>query len=112
MSNLQTVKQYKSYIASSYKLITPEQARELPKGKLFASKKYDGLFCCLVLNSKEKKLLLPNGSAVPKDAAIGKELQKIQCDEEIIIAGELYALSKDAKRERYCPPDLSRPIRL
>ncbi|HJO57347.1 MAG TPA: RNA ligase family protein [Nitrospinaceae bacterium] len=101
MSKLQTVKQYKSHIASSYKLITPEQASELPKGKLFASKKYDGLFCCLTLDSKEKKLLLPNGSTVPKDAAIGKELQKIQCDEEIIIAGELYALSKDAKRERY-----------
>ena len=101
MSNLQIIKKYKSYIASSYKLITPEQIDELPKGNLFSSKKYDGLFCCVVLSPKEKKLLLPNGNAVSTDTAISKELQKIQCDEEIILAGELYVLSKDNKRERY-----------
>ena len=101
MSNLQTIKKYKSYIASSYKLITPEQIDELPKGNLFSSKKYDGLFCCAVLGPKEKKLLLPNGNAVSTDTAISKELQKIQCDDEIILAGELYVLSKDNKRERY-----------
>ena len=79
MTNLQTIKSYKSYIASSYKLITPEQIGELPKGNLFSSKKYDGLFCCVVLGPKEKKLLLPNGSSVPNNAAISKELQKIKC---------------------------------
>ena len=101
MTNLQTIKSYKSYIASSYKLITPEQIGELPKGNLFSSKKYDGLFCCVVLGPKEKKLLLPNGSSVPTDAAISKELQKIKCNDEIILAGELYVLSKDKKRERH-----------
>ena len=101
MTNLQTIKSYKSYIASSYKLITPEQIGELPKGNLFSSKKYDGLFCCVVLGPKEKKLLLPNGSSIPTDAAISKELQKIKCNDEIILAGELYVLSKDKKRERH-----------
>jgi len=101
MSNLQTIKKYKSYIASSYKLITPEQIDELPKGNLFSSKKYDGLFCCVVLSPKEKKLLLPNGNSVSTDTSISKELQKIKCNEEIILAGELYVLSKDKKRERH-----------
>ncbi len=101
MSNLQTIKKYKSYIASSYKLITPEQIGELPKGNLFSSKKYDGLFCCVVLGTKEKKLILPNGNSVPTDSAISKELQKIQCNEEIILAGELYFFSTNKKRERY-----------
>lgn len=101
MNNLQIIQRYKSYIASSYKLITPEQTGELPKGNLFASKKYDGLFCCVVLGPKEKKLLLPNGSSVSNDAAISKELQKIKCNNEIILAGELYVFSKDKKRERH-----------
>ncbi|MDC0232729.1 hypothetical protein OAJ95_02245 [Pelagibacteraceae bacterium] len=101
MSNLQIIKKYKSYIASSYKLITPEQINELPKGNLFSSKKYDGLFCCVVLSPKEKKLLLPNGNSVSTDTSISKELQKIKCNEEIILAGELYVLSKDKKRERH-----------
>ncbi len=101
MNNLQIIKNYKSYIASSYKLITPEQIDELPNGNLFSSKKYDGLFCCVVLGPKEKKLLLPNGYSVPTDSAISKALQKIQCNDEIILAGELYVLSKDNKRERY-----------
>ena len=100
MNNLQIIKRYKSYIASSYKFITPEQIKELPKGKLFSSKKYDGLFCCLVLSPKEKKLLLPNGNSVPNASAINKELKKIKCDQEIILAGELYVRSKDKKRER------------
>ena len=101
MNNLETIKKYKSYIASSYKLITPEKISEIPKGNLFSSKKYDGLFCCVILGPKEKKLLFPNGNSVSTDTAINKELQKIQCDEEIILAGELYVLSKDKKRERY-----------
>ena len=101
MNNLQIIQRYKSYIASSYKLITPEQTGEVPKGNLFASKKYDGLFCCVVLGPKEKKLLLPNGSSVSNDAAISKELQKIKCNDEIILAGELYVFSKDKKRERH-----------
>ena len=101
MSNLQIIKRYKSFIASSYKLITPNQIGELPKGNLFSSKKYDGLFCCLVLDPNEKKLIVPNGNSVPTDSAISKELQKIKCNEKIILAGELYFLSTNKKRERY-----------
>ncbi|MDA9896747.1 hypothetical protein N9D82_02270 [Gammaproteobacteria bacterium] len=101
MNYLQIIKQYKSLIASSYKSITPEQTTFLPKGKLYLSRKYDGLFCCLILNSKDRKLLMPNGETVPKDSAIFKEIKNIEYDEEIIIAGELYSLKNDTERERY-----------
>ena len=100
MNYIQIIKQYKSHIASSYKSITPEQTNVLPKGKLYVSKKYDGLFCCLILNSKDKKLLMPNGNIVPVDSEIAKEIKNIEYDEDIIIAGELYALKNDSERER------------
>ena len=35
---------------------------------------------------------MPNGIQIPEDKKIIKELQKIECEDEIIIAGELYAL--------------------
>ena len=100
MSYEQIIKQYKSYIASSYISLTPEQINILPKGKLHVSKKYDGLFCCLILNSKDNILLMPNGTQIPEDKKIIKELQKIECEDEIIIAGELYALNENSQRER------------
>ena len=74
MNYLQIIKQYKSLIASSYKSITPEQTNFLPKGKLYVSRKYDGLFCCLILNSKDRELLMPNGKKVSEDSAISKEI--------------------------------------
>ncbi len=101
MNYLQIIKQYKSHIASSYKLITNEQISELPKGKLFVSKKYDGLFCCLVINGKDKKFIMPSGKEVPADTALTKELQKLKIKEDIIIAGELYVAGTETKRERY-----------
>ena len=101
MNYLQIIKQYKSLIASSYKSITPEQTNFLPKGKLYVSRKYDGLFCCLILNSKDRELLMPNGKKVSEDSAISKEIKNIEYDDEIIIAGELYSLKNDSERERY-----------
>ena len=35
-----------------------------------------------------------------EDKKIIKELQKIECEDEIIIAGELYALNENSQRER------------
>ena len=100
MNYNQIIKQYKSYVASSYISLTPNQIDILPKGKLYVSKKYDGLFCCLILNPKSSTLLMPNGMQVPENKNIFKEIQNIECDDEIIIAGELYASNDSSKRER------------
>ena len=100
MNYSQIIKQYKSYVASSYISLTPNQIDILPKGKLYVSKKYDGLFCCLILNPEKSILLMPNGMQVPENKNIFKEIQSIECDDEIIIAGELYASNGSSKRER------------
>ena len=43
---------------------------------------------------------MPNGIQIPEDKKIIKELQKIEFEDEIIIAGELYALNENSQRER------------
>ena len=51
---------------------------------------------------------MPNGIQIPEDKKIIKELQKIECEDEIIIAGELYALMK-IHNERSSDVCITRP---
>lgn len=100
MNYLSIIKQYKAHVASSYKSLLPEEINSLPKGKLFVSRKYDGLFCCLVLSPKDKELVMPNGKKVKNNFSISKEIENIKYDGEIILAGELYVVNEKSKRER------------
>ena len=96
-----SIKKYKNSVTRKYISLSNEEIDTITKGDYWFSKKYDGQLWFYCKLNKNSKIINSNEndisnliSEIKKD--LDKKLSKIK---NIILAGELYFLSKE--RERY-----------
>lgn len=101
MNFLTSIKKYKNSVTRKYISISKDEINTITDGKWFISKKIDGQLWFYVKEDKISKIINSNENELTNELKdIIKELdKKFKSFKNVILAGELYYLTKD--RERY-----------
>ena len=101
MEIISSIKKYKNSVTRKYIFLSNDDLDIIVKGKYWFSRKYDGQIWFYCKSNKNSKIINSNENDISKSLSdIKKELdKKLSKTKNIILAGELYFLTKE--RERY-----------
>ena len=96
-----SIKKYKNSVTRKYISLSNDEINSITKGEYWFSKKYDGQLWFYCKSNKNSKIINSNENDISNLLSeIKKDLdKKLSKTKNIILAGELYSLTKD--RERY-----------
>ena len=96
-----SIKKYKNSVTRKYISLSNDEINTITKGDYWFSKKYDGQLWFYCKSNKNSKIINSNENDISNlISEIKNELdKKLSKTKNIILAGELYSLTKE--RERY-----------